>query len=253
MRIAVCFDAHALMLSRSQHLLSSADVLLCPELMDGGYARLKRGVPPHSPDDKFVTSLKRLSRNIPATIIAGSIHFKPKASPATNTSLVFRGGKLVHRYDKIHLFKPTGDPKFFRRGKLAPTTFTISRDATKIRAGVIVCYDLRFPELPRALAKQGMHILFVPARWPKQRDDAWQALLKARAIENQIFVVGCNARDREGGYSYAFNPMGKKIFSNRSTMRSRLLSFTVDFRQLKTARQLHRNLDEAVFLKKRFR
>jgi predicted amidohydrolase len=93
-----------------------------------------------------------------------------------------------------------------------------------------------------------MKILFVPARWPRQRDEAWRSLLKARAIENQIFVVGCNANDGEGGYSYAFDPLGRMIFSNRGKRESRFLTFSLSLHRLTQARALHSNLREAVLL-----
>jgi len=55
-------------------------------------------------------------------------------------------------------------------------------------------------------------LLIVPARWPAVRDDLWKLLLRARAVENQCFVVGVNARDEEGGGSYAFAPDGRALF-----------------------------------------
>ena len=154
----------------------------------------------------------------------------------------------MHRYDKIHLFKPTLDHKYFSRGKAA-RTFTLKGGSVRLKAGVIICYDLRFPELIRALALQGIQILFVPARWPKARDDAWQTLLKARAIENQIFVVGCNALGSEGGYSYAFDPLGTMIFSNRTKPRSKVGKFRIDLERLATAQRLHRSIRDAVLLR----
>jgi omega-amidase len=153
----------------------------------------------------------------------------------------------VHRYDKMHLFKPAHDHAYFRAGKNAGT-FTVSTTRGRVRAGVVICYDLRFPELIRAMASQAMEILFVPARWPRIRDDAWFTLLKARAIENQIFVVGCNARGVEGGYSYAFDPLGRMIFSNRHRSHQTLARFSLNLGRLKEARALHNNLRDAVLL-----
>ena len=81
-----------------------------------------------------------------------------------------------------------------------------------MKTGVIVCYDLRFPEIVRPWFKSGLDLLIVPARWPAVRDDLWKLLLRARAVENQCFVVGVNARDDEGGGSYAFAPDGRTVF-----------------------------------------
>lgn len=253
MRIGVCFDADVLRQTRQQATLCRLDVLLFPELMDGGYAALKQGKRPHSINDDFMSSLKKASASLSCTLIAGSTFFKHETSSATNTSFTFARGRLLHRYDKIHLFKPTGDTTFFNPGTPEATTFNISTRAAKVRAGVVICYDLRFPELVRAMASLGMKILFVPARWPKARNEAWQTLLKARAIENQVFVVGCDSLDEEGGYSYAFSPQGKMIFSNRNNLKQKLLTFEIDLSELKIAQKLHQNLQEALFLKKHFK
>ena len=75
------------------------------------------------------------------------------------------------------------------------------------------------------LAREGIQLLLVPARWPAVRDDAWQTLLKARAIENQIFVAGCDAADSEGGYSYVFDPMGRLLLSSRQRPKRRCTPF----------------------------
>jgi omega-amidase len=249
-RVGICTDADVFEHRKYAAVLSSLDVVLLPELMDGGYAAINNGKPPHTFNDSFILRMRTASRRFSFTAIAGSTILHHNTARPTNTSLVFHGGKLVHRYDKIHLFKPTGDTTFFQPGVLTPRTFSLQiRDDQAVRAGVIICYDLRFPELVRVLAARGMSILFVPARWPQARDEAWQSLLKARAIENQIFVVGCDAADNEGGYSYAFDPTGKLIFSNRKNKITPLHTFDIDLDLLSVARKLHRNLDDAVFLK----
>jgi predicted amidohydrolase len=152
---------------------------------------------------------------------------------------------VIHRYDKIHLFHPTGDHHYFSRG----STFGAFRGVRGLRTGVIVCYDLRFPEIIRAMALQGMRLLLVPARWPSVRDRIWRTLLRARAIENQIFVVGCNARGEEGGASYAFDPLGEEIFSSRQARRRDVTLLTLSPGSLAAARRHHDNLKEALVLK----
>jgi omega-amidase len=252
MRIGMCFDAEELRRARRRSAFSRLDVLLFPELLDGGYAALNHGMPPHSFRDRFITFLRASSRDLPCALVAGSCFLKEGTTSPTNTSLAFRRGKLVHRYDKIHLFRPSGDGKFFQRGRLSPRPFHHTTGSGRIRIGVVICYDLRFPELVRALAGRGLDLLLVPARWPSARDDAWQSLLKARAIENQVFVVGCNAPDGEGGYSYAFDPLGRLVYSTRAVQRKPLHTFEFDRTQLATARILHNNLKDAVFLKTSF-
>ena len=93
-----------------------------------------------------------------------------------------------------------------------------------------------------------MDILCVPARWPLLRNNAWFTLLKARAIENQIFVVGCNAVGSEGGNSYVFGPEGQVLLS--SIDGGSIKRATLDLSLLEQARALHNNTAEAVVLRK---
>lgn len=253
MRIGVAFDAEVLQRRAEHSMLQQLDVVVLPELMDGGYASLRRGKLPHTLHDDLVTSLRNATRRHAWTLVAGSIFFRHGLRRPTNTSLVFRRGRLIHRYDKVHLFGPTGDKRFFRPGDVITRTFRIPYAGSTLRAGVIICYDVRFPELIRTMALQRLDILFVPARWPRVRDEAWHTLLKARAIENQIFTVGCNAGGEEGGHSFAFDPEGREIFSNKNRPRRPVETFTIDVKKLSAARTLHNNLKEAVFLRRHLR
>jgi len=225
-----------------------SDVLLFPELVDGGYAALGRGAGTHRAGDPYVTLFQDASRKYRCTCVAGSVALRNFDGSLTNTSLVFRNGRCVHRYDKIHLFRPARDHRFFRAGSVV-RSFLVPVKGRRIRAGVIICYDLRFPELGRMLAREGIQLLLVPARWPAVRDDAWQTLLKARAIENQVFVAGCDAADSEGGFSYVFDPMGRLLFSSREGPKRRIHTVLLDLRLLHEARRVHRNIRDAVMLR----
>ena len=248
LRVGLCFDAGVLTRKEFSKFFRSHDVVLFPELVDGGYAALYKGAAPLRLNDRFIERFRKASRTFSLTCIAGSVHFLSASSCSTNTSLVFTRGHLVRRYEKIHLFKPTLDHQYFSRGTSA-RTFRLTSGSLRLKAGVVICYDLRFPELIRTLAVQGMQVLFVPARWPQIRDDAWQTLLKARAIENQIFVVGCNALGREGGYSYAFDPLGAMIFSNRNSPKAKVGTCRMNPKRLEGARRLHQNIKDAVLLR----
>src|SRR5512140_25373 len=247
LRAGFCFRVESLVARKRVDELKRVDLLVLPELADGGYAALRSGVPPHTPTDNYFTAFSNLTRLHNLCCVAGSSFVASPSGRCSNSSLIFRHGQLVHRYDKVHLFKPTGDHTFFSPGKTIGT-FTVTLKRRRIRAGVIICYDLRFPELIRAMATEGIQILIVPARWPKVRDEAWQTLLKARAIENQIFVLGCNAKGDEGGFSYAFDPTGRMIFTNRGRKARDTELFTIDLDTPAAARQPHDNLREAVLL-----
>jgi omega-amidase len=99
---------------------------------------------------------------------------------------------VLTQYTKIHPFTPAGEDRFFVGGK---TLATASRG--EFTFGYTICYDLRFPEIFSALAKKSNVIVNI-ANWPKRRLTHWRTLLQARAIENQIYVIGVNRTGTDG-------------------------------------------------------
>jgi predicted amidohydrolase len=251
--IGLANDPDVLLRVLSGAMPPAIDVTVLPELFDGGYAALRRGEGIHSLYDDRLSTLRlgtvaKEPDRFAVTCVAGSVRLQSPAGRFTNTSLVFRAGRLVHRYDKIHLFHPCGDHTYFDPGDRI-RTFGLSVGGRMEKAGVIICYDLRFPELVRAMALRGISILFVPARWPAVRDAVWQTLLRARAIENQIFVVGCNARDQEGGNSYVFDPFGEMLFSSRDVPDRDVHTIQLEMSRIQEAYRFHRNIREARVLR----
>ncbi len=248
LRVGLCTGPEVFASPQTAQRVQGADILVFPEMVDSGYAALKAGASPHSPGDALLASFASASRTLAPYCIAGSVYLHEPPPRTSNTSLVFHRGRIIHRYDKIHLFRPAGDHRYFRPGTRIGT-FPLTLPGARLKCGVIICYDLRFPELVRAMARTGLDVLFVPARWPAVRDDVWRTLLKARAIENQVFVAGCNSSGEEGGWSYAFDPLGGLLFDSRSEPgeHSHLLAF--DLGRFAEAHRLHDNLNEAVVLR----
>ena len=125
-----------------------------------------------------------------------------------NTAYVVDTGKIVGSYRKLHLFSTMREDKYLHAGN---KSLVVKTSAGPI--GVAICYDLRFPELFRKLALEGAEILCIPAEWPKPRGEHWQTLLRARAIENQFFVVAANCCRVQGkldfcGLSRIISPLG---------------------------------------------
>ena len=110
-----------------------------------------------------------------------------------NTAYVIDRGEVVSSYRKLHLFSTMGEDRFLAAGDWLQTVPT-----SVGRLGVAICYDLRFPELFRKLALEGAEILCIPAEWPKPRQEHWRTLLRARAIENQLFVAATNCCGIQG-------------------------------------------------------
>ena len=157
----------------------------------------------------IVDELLLLSREL-KLVIVGSMP-EPNDDKVFNTIYVVDNGLLAGIYRKIHLFSLLGEDRAFSGGDpwlLADTSIG--------KVGVIICYDLRFPELSRRLALEGAQVICVPAQWPKPRQEHWRTLLRARAIENQLFVVSCNTCGMVGkldffGMSMIIDPKGELL------------------------------------------
>ncbi len=157
----------------------------------------------------IVEELLELSREL-KLVIVGSMP-EPNGDKVFNAAYVMDNGRLAGVYRKLHLFSLLGEDKAFSGGDqwiLAETSLG--------KVGVIICYDLRFPELSRRLALEGAQVICVPAQWPKPREEHWRTLLRARAIENQLFVVSANTCGLVGkldffGMSMVINPKGEVL------------------------------------------
>jgi omega-amidase len=157
----------------------------------------------------IVAELLELSREL-KLVIVGSMP-EPNSDKVFNTIHMIDNGRLAGIYRKMHLFSLLGEDRAFSGGDgrlLAETSLG--------KIGVIICYDLRFPELSRRLALDGARVICVPAQWPKPREEHWRTLLRARAIENQLFVVACNACGVIGkldffGMSMIIDPKGEVL------------------------------------------
>ena len=145
-----------------------------------------------------------------------------RGSRVYNSSLVFSpAGDCVARYDKIHLFRFENGQERYDESRVLqpghqPVTFELaSRDGSTWRIGMSICYDLRFPELYRGYARAGVDLLLVPSAFTHTTGQAhWEVLLRARAIENQAFVVAAaqgglheNGR-RTWGHTLLVDPWG---------------------------------------------
>jgi predicted amidohydrolase len=127
-------------------------------------------------------------------ILGGSVALKTKKpGKLTNTSLLISpDGEIVARYDKIHLFDVnlSGDQKYEESELIEPGNKPVVADTPWGKVGLSICYDLRFPELYRKLSSKGAQILFVPSAFTALTGKAhWDSLTRARAIENQAFLI----------------------------------------------------------------
>jgi omega-amidase len=122
-------------------------------------------------------------------------------------------GDMLGIYSKLHLFRLFNEEKFLQAGSNL-LTLDMPQQA---KAGMAICYDLRFPELFRMYSTEHQtSMMIIPAEWPRTRVEHWRALLIARAIENQSFVIACNNAGESdgvvfGGHSMIVDPWGRIV------------------------------------------
>ena len=170
-------------------------------------------------DGPAITWARATAAELGIDLIAGSVSERVGGDPPLrNTSLhIGPDGEIRASYRKIHLFDVEVDGTVYRESEHeAPgDTPVLSTAADGTRLGLSICYDLRFPELFRILAIEGARVLLVPAAFTLATTrDHWEVLLRARAIENQCFVVAANQIGehapglRSGGRSMIVDPWG---------------------------------------------
>lgn len=191
-----------------------ADLVVLPELWATGYFAFDAYERTAEPlDGPIARALGEAARSAGVHLHAGSIVERDPDARLYNTSLFFGpDGTLLHTYRKFHLFgHQSRETAILSHGDTL-----LARDSAVGRVGLAACYDLRFPELFRVLAQDGAEILLVAAAWPATRIAHWRLLLQARAVENQAWVLACNASGRQagielGGHSMAIDPWGEVV------------------------------------------
>jgi len=144
-------------------------------------------------------------------------------------------GKLVKLYRKVHPFSYSTENEHYKAGS-KPAIAKIK----KWNIGLTICYDLRFPELFRKYGKKRTHLIVNIANWPDTRIEHWRTLLKARAIENQCYIVGVNRVGDDPklhyiGFSSVFDPMGKELISVEND--EKVILFDIDKNYVKEVRE----------------
>jgi len=186
-----------------------SQIILLPELWSTGYD-LGRMEEHAKATEGLLPRLSRLADERSIYIIGSLI--TRKGEEHFNTATIFSAeGQLVGEYDKAHLFPPLEEDRYFSPGRSTPLF-----DLPWGKTALAICYDLRFPELFRKYALGGARIVFLPAEWPYPRLEAWRVLLRARAIEDQLFLVACNRVGEAKGYRFIghsaiCDPRGERV------------------------------------------
>ena len=140
---------------------------------------------------------------------------------------------LITKYRKIHLF-------FKERKYFSPGNELKFFDYKNFRIGLAICYDIRFPEMFRKLMKLGVNTFIISAAFPMKRSDHWETLLKARAIENQSYIIACNriGKDEEeyAGTSMVIDPWGN-VLVKASKDKEEILITEIDYNRIVKVRE----------------
>ena len=213
----------------------SPDLIVLPETWNTGFYPTENLCALADEDCAAVKArLGALAGKLGINLAAGSVANR-RPDGVYNTACVFdREGSLVAEYDKTHLFTPMHEDDYFRKGDHL-CRFTLDG----YPCGIVICYDIRFPELTRTLAVQGLDLLLVVSQWPRVRIPHLLALTRARAIENQTFVVCCNScgtagQTVYGGCSSIHDPWGETLALAGET--EQLLSADCDLSMLESIR-----------------
>lgn len=192
---------------------AGARVIVAPEYSMFGVARLDERVTAAAEplDGPFTTGLRELARTHGVHLAAGIAERLPDDDKVGNTVVVAGpDGTIVTTYRKVHCYDAFGftESDFIRPGPITePATFTVDG----VVFGIQTCYDVRFPESVRRVAAAGAHVLLLPAQWVPGplKEDHWTTLVRARAIENTIYVAAAgHIAPRGAGNSMIVDPMG---------------------------------------------
>lgn len=227
-QLDIAWDDRSANLARARTLIDAApvepgDLIVLPEMFDTGFStQTEHTIDADGASREF---LRETARRHAATVIGGVTVPGPGPRPFNRACLYTPQGDLGAGYDKAFTFPLGGGPQGpgSERERIAAGTALSLADwgdpgtpGGPLRVCPLVCYDLRFPELFRRGLDHGAEVFVVIANWPQDRAAHWRALLVARAIENQAFVLGVNRTGsdpslRYHGGSIAVTPRGEVI------------------------------------------
>lgn len=162
-------------------------------------------------NEEFIEQLCEQSRNNDLTTIL-TLHIKTTPGRAANTLLAIRGGEVIARYQKLHLYDAFNvqESRLVDAGDCLPPLIEVSG----FKIGLMTCYDLRFPELALSLALAGADALVLPAAWLRgpNKEMHWATLLSARALDTTCYLVASGeCGNRNIGHSRIVDPLGVVI------------------------------------------
>lgn len=188
--------------SKAESLLKAAkpgpgSLVVFPEMAFTGFS-MDASKSSREEPEKTTGFLRRIARDHAVTVIAGLVT-ATRSGRGRNTCVAINPeGTIAAQYEKLHLFSFAGENQHFEPGQQVVTF-----EWAGLRVAPFICYDLRFPEAFRCAVGRDAEMLVVIANWPRPRERHWMALLQARAIENQAYVLGVNRCGRDPVLDYS--------------------------------------------------
>ncbi len=186
------------LLNQAHH--QGAKVAVLPELFSSGY---RYGDAVYTPT--LLTLLQNFCAHSGMILVAGVL--EQAGECYANRAKVIGPAGLQASYTKTHLIPAFGEPE-----TMIPGQDLVTLELGGFKAGIAICFDLRFPELFRVYALDGISLFLIPSAWPASRAYAWELFCKSRAAENQAYLIAVNhAEDPFGAASLAIDPMGMEM------------------------------------------
>lgn len=188
-----------------------SDIVVFPELWSTGYD-LENAAMHSVPVDKGVfAEMSSLASEHSIHILGSCLSLLGSGRFGNTAVFLDPSGQILGKYTKVHLFRLMDEHRYLTPGDHLTIVETVWG-----KVGLAICYDLRFPELFRAYTLAGAAAVFLPAEWPHPRLTHWQVLLRARAIENQMYMIACNRvgiskSDHFFGHSCIIDPWGQIV------------------------------------------
>jgi omega-amidase len=175
----------------SESSQKNVELIIFPEMTLTGFSTNIELTMEDLEKSETVNSFIKLAKSYNIAILFGMV-IKDGEKALNQSIFINNQGELLGRYSKVHPFSFAGENKYFNAGN-----YLTIINFMNYKIGLTICYDLRFPELYSAYSKE-CDIVINIANWPKKRIDHWNTLLKARSIENQIFIIGVNRTGIDG-------------------------------------------------------
>lgn len=223
--------------SKIEAMIASANLpvgslFVLPEMFATGFS-FNLGLTAENPGGSTESFMAGLARKFSIYVIGGLVSFRD-SQPSNQSVLFSPKGELIDRYSKIFPFSGADEHIHHAAG-----TRISGFELEGFHAAMFICYDLRFPEIFRSAALEGVELMIVIANWPVVRIQHWITLLQARAIENQAYVVGVNRAGQDPalvypGRSVIVDPHGNIIADGGSG--EKLLSADLDLKEVRNWR-----------------